>query len=170
MEKMLNFFIKLFKAINSNSHPGEIAHAVCCGMILGFLPKDNALWYVITVFCLFLRIHKGAFVIFTFLFSLLAPLLDPLFDTIGYWFLTLDFFRPPFSFLLDLPFVGFTKFNNTIVAGSILSSIVLYIPVYWLTRLFIKEWRTFLLPIVRKTKLVKMLSNLPMIKKIGDLV
>jgi hypothetical protein len=26
------------------------------------------------------------------------------------------------------------------------------------------------LPIVRKTKLVKMLSNLPMIKKIGDLV
>lgn len=167
---MLVFFIKLFKAINSNSHPGEIAHAVCCGMILGFLPKDNALWYIITVFCLFLRIHKGAFVIFTLLFSLLAPLLDPLFDTIGYWFLTLDFFRPTFSFLLDIPFVGFTKFNNTIVAGSILSSIVLYIPVYWLTRLFIKEWRTFLLPIVRKTKLVKMLSNLPMIKKIGDLV
>ena len=53
---MLDFVIKILKAINSNSHPGEIAHAVCCGMMLGFLPKDNALWILLTVFFIFLRI------------------------------------------------------------------------------------------------------------------
>ena len=55
---MLKFLVKLLKALNSNSHPGEIAHAVCLGMLLGFLPKNNIFWYVITVFVLFMRINK----------------------------------------------------------------------------------------------------------------
>ena len=78
---MLDFLIKILKAINSNSHPGEIAHAVCCGMILGFLPKENALWVILTVFFLFLRINKVFFVLSTVLFSLLAIILDPFFGT-----------------------------------------------------------------------------------------
>ena len=44
---MLKFIVKLLKALNSNSHPGEIAHAVCLGMLLGFLPKDNIFWFII---------------------------------------------------------------------------------------------------------------------------
>ena len=38
---MLKFIIRFLKAINSNQHPGEIAHAVCLGMILGFMPKTR---------------------------------------------------------------------------------------------------------------------------------
>ena len=100
---MLKFIIKLLKALNSNSHPGEIAHAVCLGMLLGFLPKNNIFWFIITVFVLFMRINKGALVLCTLAFSLLAPLLDPLFDTVGYWFLTLPALEPAFVFLLDIP-------------------------------------------------------------------
>ena len=49
---MLKAIIKFFKALNSNVHPGAVAHAVCLGMILGFMPKTNALWYILTVFFL----------------------------------------------------------------------------------------------------------------------
>nr|MCR4900017.1 TIGR03546 family protein [Treponema sp.] len=119
---MLKALIRFFKALNSNSHPGEIAHAVCLGMILGFMPKSNALWYILTVFFLFVRINKGSFILFTFLFSLLAPVLDNLFDTIGWWFLNIDKFKMFFAWLLEIPFVGFTRFNNTIVMGSLLAS------------------------------------------------
>lgn len=167
---MLKAFIRFFKALNSNTHPGAIAHAVCLGMILGFLPKDNALWYILTVFFLFMRINKGTFVIFTFLFSLLASALDPTFDSIGWWFLNLQPLTPAFSKLLEIPFVGFTKFNNTIVSGSLISALVLYIPVYWFLRLFLKYWRAFIAPAVRKTKLVVFLSKLPLIQKIGEMV
>ena len=55
---MLKAIIKFFKALNSNVHPGAVAHAVCLGMILGFLPKTNALWYILTVFFLFVRINN----------------------------------------------------------------------------------------------------------------
>ena len=167
---MLKFIVRFLKAINSNSHPGEIAHAVCLGMILGFLPKNNALWYVLTVFFLFMRINKGAFVIFTFLFSLLAPALDSLFDTFGWWFLTQEKLTPLFIKLLDIPFVGFTKFNNTIVSGSLLFSLACYIPLYFISRLVIKLWRTKLSPIVRKTKVIVFLSKLPLVQKIGAMV
>ena len=166
---MLKALIRFFKALNSNSHPGEIAHAVCLGMILGFMPKSNALWYILTVFFLFVRINKGSFILFTFLFSLLAPVLDNLFDTIGWWFLNIDKFKMFFAWLLEIPFVGFTRFNNTIVMGSLLASLALYIPVYILVRVFLKYWRAFIAPAVRKTKLVVFLSKLPLIVKIGEM-
>ena len=138
-------------------------------MILGFMPKTNALWYILTIFFLFVRINKGTFILFTFLFSLLAPLLDPLFDTIGWWFLNIEKLGPFFSRLLDIPFVAFTKFNNTIVMGSLLFSLAVYIPVYILVRIFLKYWRAFLAPAVRKSKLVVFLSKLPLIVKIGEM-
>ena len=166
---MLKAIIGLIKSLNSNSHPGEIAHAVCCGMLLGFLPKDNALWYLLTVFFLFMRINKVFFVLSTLLFSIIASLLDPIFDQVGYYLLNLDFAIPFFSSLLEVPFVGFTKFNNTIVFGSLAISLILYIPLYWIVRLLLKQWRTYLLPIVRKTKVVTIISKLPLLKKIGDL-
>ncbi len=167
---MLKLIVRFLKAINSNSHPGEIAHAVCLGMILGFLPKNNALWYVLTVLFLFMRINKGTFAIFTLLFSILAPALDSVFDTIGWWFLNIEKLTPVFIKLLDIPFVGFTKINNTIVSGSLLFSIACYIPLYLISRLIIKLWRTKLSPIVRKTKIIVFLSKIPLVQKIGAMV
>lgn len=165
---MLKAIIKFFKAINKNSHPGEIAHAICCGMMLGFMPKNNALWYILAVCFIFMRIQKGAFVIFTLLFSLLAPVLDPLFDNIGFFALTLDFLQPVFTFLAKVPLVSFTRYNNTIVMGSLLSGIILYIPVYFLGRLFVQLWRSHLVPFVRKLKLVKVVSKLSIVSKIKE--
>ncbi len=166
---MLKAIIRFFKALNSNVHPGAVAHAVCLGMILGFMPKTNALWYILTVFFLFVRINKGSFILFTFLFSLLAPILDPLFDTIGWWFLNIEKITPFFSWLLDIPFVGFTRFNNTIVMGSLLFSLAAYIPMYVFVRIFLKYWRAFIAPAVRKSRLVVYLSKLPLIVKIGEM-
>lgn len=167
---MLKFLVKLLKALNSNSHPGEIAHAVCLGMLLGFLPKNNIFWYVITVFVLFMRINKGALVLCTLAFSLLAPLFDPVFDSVGYWFLTLPSLEPTFAKLLDIPFVSFTKFNNTIACGSLLCGLVLYIPLYIIVRLIIWLMRNKLVPILRKTKVIVVLSKVPLVQKVSALI
>lgn len=166
---MLKFIVKLLKALNSNSHPGEIAHAVCLGMLLGFLPKNNIFWYIITVFILFMRINKGALVLSTLGISLLAPLFDSLFDTVGYWFLTLPALKPTFAWLLDIPFVGFTKFNNTIVSGALLCGLAIYIPLYIIARLFVWLIRNKLVPVLRKTKFIVAISKVPLVKKMAAL-
>ena len=164
---MISYIVKLLKALNTNSHPGEIAHAVSIGVLLGFMPKDNALWYLLFVFFLFVRVHKGAFLLTVLAASLLARLFDPLFDAIGYAVLTFSPLEPVYAALLDIPFVAFTKFNNTVVAGAVVFSLILYIPVYILIRILIKSWRTHLAPALARSKFMQAFYQIPFISKIA---
>ena len=67
---MLKFIVKLLKALNSNSHPGEIAHAVCLGMLLGFLPKKQHFLVYYYSFCSFYENKQGcARALYTGLFA-----------------------------------------------------------------------------------------------------
>jgi uncharacterized protein (TIGR03546 family) len=166
---MFSAIVKLFKSLNANSHPGEIAHAVCLGVLLGLMPKNNALWYIFMVFILFLRINKGALILFTALFTLIAPVFDTHLDTIGYTILMFPKAVPVYRMLLDIPFVAFTKFNNTVVMGSIALSLAAYIPLYVLARLFIKLWRTLIIPGIVNSAVYKGFMKLPFISKIAGI-
>ncbi len=166
---MFKPLVKLIKALSSNTDPGAIAHAFACGILLGFVPKDNLLWYILLVFILFMRIQRAGYVLALAVGSLLAPLLDPLFDSIGYFVLTQNNAVPFYISLLNTPFVAFTKFNNTIVMGSLCSGIVIYIPLYYLMRLVIFLWRKYLAEGVRRLKLVKLLKQIPLIEKIASM-
>jgi len=164
---MFSYIVKLLKSLNTNSHPGEIAHAVAIGMLLGFMPKDNVLWYLLFVFFLFVRVNRGAFLLTILVASLFARFFDPLFDSLGYAVLTFSSLKPVYAALLDIPFVAFTKFNNTIVAGSIVFSLILYIPVYIVIRIFTKSWRTYLAPALARSKFVQALYHVPFVAKIA---
>jgi uncharacterized protein (TIGR03546 family) len=163
---MLKAIVRLFKSLNSNSHPGEIAHAVCLGFLLGIMPKNNVLWYIILVFCLFLRINRGALILCTALFALAAPLFDSLLDTIGYPILMIQQAIPVYRQLLDIPFVAFTKFNNTIVIGGIALALAAYIPLYIITRLIVRLWRTLIVSKIVESKFYKGFLKAPIISKI----
>lgn len=163
---MLKKIVKFFKDLNANSHPGEVAHAICCAMILGFMPKNNLLWFVIFFLLLFVRINKSCYLLFTFLISQITPFLDPIFNSIGLKILLYKPFESVFVKMLDIPFVPLTKFNNTIVIGSLASGLALYIPIYIILRLFISVWRKSLAPSLAETKFVKMLAKAPLISKI----
>ena len=66
---MIAQIVKFLNALNSNRNPSEIANAFCLGLMLGFMPKNNALWFIIFVFFFFVRLHKPTYVITAFLFS-----------------------------------------------------------------------------------------------------
>lgn len=166
---MLKKIIMLLKSLNTNSHPGEIAHAVAIGFTLGFIPKGNLLWIFLFVLFLFVRINKGALFLITLLASTIAPLFDSLFDTLGYWILTKPNLSPLFSSLLDIPFIAFTSFNDTIVMGSLCASLLLYLPLYVLTRFIIRLWRSTLLPKIVTIPLFKKMGNLFKIKSAIDI-
>lgn len=163
---MLNYIVNFIKSLNSNSKPSQIANSFCIGMILGFMPKNNVLWYLLFIFFAFVRINKAGYYIMLAIVSLFAFLLDPLFDMIGYWLLNLEFLRPVFAFLLDVPFVGFTKFNNTIVMGSFLFSILIYIPLYVLFFFGVKFWRKTIAPKFNDSKILKALYKIPVVGKL----
>ncbi len=163
---MISAIAKLLKGLNDNSHPGEIAHAASCGFLLGLLPKDNLLWYLIFILFLFLRINKGALLLVILLGSVVALFLDPLFDTIGYTVLTIEAIAPFMATFLNVPLMAYTKINNSVVMGSLLFSIAAYVPMYLGARAFVGVWRKTIAPKLANNKVVKGFMKLPIISKI----
>ena len=163
---MLKAIAKLLKALSSNRDQGAIAHAFALGALLGSMPKDNLLWYLLFVFILFMRIQRGALALSILLFSLLTTFTDPLFDRVGYYVLTQESLQPLFLKLIRTPFVAFTQFNNTIVMGSLVCSIVAYIPLYILSRIFVFVWRRYIGNFLRKLKVLQMIKQVPLVTKI----
>ena len=167
---MLKAIAKLLGAISSNTRPGDIAHAVSCGVLLGFMPKDNLLWYILFIFILFMNIQRGAYALSILLGAAFTVFLDPLFDSVGYSILTVESMKPYYASLLDIPFVAFTKFNNTVVMGSFVCGVAAYIPLYVLARLFVWAWRKYLAEKVRKLKIAAVLKNIPLVEKIAGMM
>lgn len=163
---MLKTLLKLLKSFNGNVNPAEIAHAVACGTVLGLMPKNNLFWYLVFVFVLFIRINKPSYLVMILIGASVSPAFDGFFDTVGYAFLTVPQFADFFARLYEIPFVAWTKFNNSVVTGSFLCGIVLYVPMYALGRLLVFLWRKYAADIIKNSKVVKIINKLPLIQKI----
>ena len=87
-------------------------------------------------------------------------------DAMGYQVLMFEPLVPVYRQLLEIPFVAYTKFNNTVVMGSLAAGLILYIPVYVLVRLLVKLWRTVLAPKITASKLWVGMKKLPLVEKI----
>ena len=157
--------VKLIKALCTNTAPGEIAHAFACGVILGFMPKNNVLWFILFIFVFFLRIQRGVFSLAVIIASAFAPFLDPTFHQVGGFILTQEKLIPFYIKLLETPFVSFTKFNNTIVMGSLVCGLLAYIPLYILSRLFTRLWRFLFAAKIKNIRLFKAFLQLPIVTK-----
>jgi uncharacterized protein (TIGR03546 family) len=166
---MIKPFVKLVKALCSNTNPSEIAHAFACGMLLGFMPKDNLLWYIIFIAFYFLRIQRSVLTLSLLLGTLFAPLLDNVFNALGNFILTRQSLFSFYQWLLNIPFMSFTKFNNTVVIGSFVFGLIAYIPFFALARFVTYLFRKYAADGFNKWKLVKVIKQLPMIEKIAKI-
>jgi uncharacterized protein (TIGR03546 family) len=138
----LNQLFKLIKILNSEKGAVALASGFALGMVLGFVPF-NALIVVglFFIFCLF-RINGGAMFLSWAVFKIIVFPLDPLFDRFGYWLLTgVPQLRPLWIQLYNTPIVPWTKFNNTIVAGSLVAGLLLFVPAIFLFKKLIEKYR-----------------------------
>ena len=167
---MIAFISGLLKSLNANTNPGEIAHGIACGLLLGFVPKDNLLWILLFVFLFFVRINKPAYFIMLAVASAITPALDPTFDSVGLSFLTMKQVYGAYAFLLDIPFVAFTKINNSVVIGSLIIGLIAYIPTYIIGRIAVWAWRKYGVMILRNSKIIKIINQIPIVSKVVNVI
>jgi len=152
---MLQMLAKLLKVLNSEAEPGQISLALCFAMVAGLTPLLSLHNLIVLFFVLLLRVNLSAFILGLIFFTGFAYLLDPLFHKAGLALLSAEPLSETFTALYNSPYWRLTRFNNTIVAGSLLVSAALFVPFYFIFNLLILKYRDYVLDVIRKSRIMR---------------
>ncbi len=122
------------------------------GMMIGLLPKDSLFPYAILLMLLLSRANLLTAACSALFFGWISPLLDPISHTIGVRFLTFDPLESFFARLIQLPGVPWTRFDNSVVTGSLLLGLLIAIPVYVVSRKLFDTYGAAAFSLVRESR------------------
>jgi uncharacterized protein (TIGR03546 family) len=139
---ILKLVQSLFKTLHSDGSPTQIALGMALGAALGLMPLFTLTSVVVFALLLLLDVSFGAGMLGWALAVPAGFLLDPLFDAIGRWLLVSNGSLTPFwTRLANLPAVPLTDFNNTVVLGSLVTWLVLLVPMVFVLRRAVVRYR-----------------------------
>jgi uncharacterized protein (TIGR03546 family) len=146
---MLRPVLWMITEILEEESPRVLAASLTFGLVLGFVPKDNLMALVLGVILLTWRFNLTLATTSAALFSGVAAMLDPIADALGRAVLTHPAFAPLFAWLYELPLAPWTRFNNTVVLGSLLLALGLASPMYGWSLMLVMRYRPLVLDWVR---------------------
>lgn len=157
---MIRTAAKVLVVLNSeHERPSQISLAVCLAMIAGLTPFFSIHNLLVFLLVLVLRVNLSSFLLAFSLFSLIAYALDPLFHSIGLSILTADGLRGLWTALYNNTFFRLTNFYNSIVMGSLVFSLVLFVPLFFALNYAIRKYRQRILIWIKGTPLAKAISG-----------
>jgi uncharacterized protein (TIGR03546 family) len=139
--------------------PRWVALGAALGMWIGLLPKGNLCVVVLSVVLLASRANLLAAGVSTAVFSWVGTWTDRVAHRIGLALLTPAWLKPLWVQLFDLPLVPWTRLNNTVVLGSLVLGLVLFYPVYRLSKLGLARYRDRIVEKLQKYRAAKMLAG-----------
>lgn len=149
----LKFLQSLVKTLHSDGTPGQIAIGFALGASLGLTPLLNAHNLVVIVALALLNVSFGAGMLAMAVFTPLGFLLDPLFDRVGRALLVDSAsLRPLWERLDQTPVLAATNLNNTVVLGSVVVWLVLFLPICLAARFGVIHYRATLGERIRQTR------------------
>ena len=155
---MIGRIAKIVKVLNSETAPGQISLAVCFAMLLGFTPLFSLHNLLVLFLVLILRVNLSAVILGWIFFSGLAYLLDPLFHRIGLALLSAGALENLWTAFYNTTLLRLAHFNNTIVMGSLVVSLILFVPLYLSANGLIRKYREYFLSWLRETKIMHALQ------------
>lgn len=158
MLTLLKLIRSLVKTLHSDGSPAQIALGVALGAALGLTPLINAHNVVVLLLLAVLNVSFAAGMLAWALFVPVGFLLDPLFDRIGHVLLVeTPSLRPLWTTWDNVPGLALTNFNNTVVLGSVVAWMALFIPLFFLARYGVVRYRATLGERVRQSRAYKAL-------------
>ncbi len=155
---MLKMLAQLLAVLNSETHPGQISLGFCFAMVAGLTPFLSLHNLLVLLLVLVIRVNLSAFLLGLPLFSGLAFGLDPLFHRVGLAVLTNESLAGLWTSLYNSTLWRIEHFNNSIVMGSLLFSLVSFVPFYLLSNFAIRRYRAHVLAWVEKTRVMQFLK------------
>jgi uncharacterized protein (TIGR03546 family) len=156
----LEILAKLFKILRAEDTPNQIASGFFLGMIIGLTPFLTVHNMIIILLIFILKVNVGSAVFAFAIFSGLAYLFDPVFHSFGYYILVdMNSLHGFLVTLFNIPIVALSRYNNTVVMGSLVISLILILPVFFLMKYFVKYYREHIDAKLQKLKIVQIVKG-----------
>ena len=154
---MISLLLKFFKILSSEDSPMQIALAIWFAFLLTFLNLTNFLaWLIFLIVCL-VRVNLSAFILFYGLFTLMSPLYIAWADAWGFAILTHSALSEFWVTIMNSSFGVYAHLNHTVVTGGLLVAMLSLIPSLLLLPYLVKKYRSKLLPLIERSKVVQAL-------------
>jgi uncharacterized protein (TIGR03546 family) len=167
---MIKAIAKLIVALNGNVKKSQLAAGFAWGLLLALVPAGTFFWIVLFLISFLFRHNHASKMLTMVIIKLFAPLIAPPLDLLGWEILHLEALQPMFTQWYNMPFVPFTSFNNTLVAGGLAGGIVLWIPFFLLFMALIPLYRNTIAAKIRNSKVVKAIAKFPLFSAIDKAV
>jgi uncharacterized protein (TIGR03546 family) len=160
MLTVLKLFRSLVKTLHSDGSPSQIAFGIALGAALGLTPIANAHNAMVLLLLAILNVSFAAGMLAWGVFVPIGFMLDPLFDRIGNWLLVdVASLRPLWTSWENIPGLALTNFNNTIVLGSVVFWLLLFVPLYLASRYGVVKYRASLMERIRSSRYFKLIET-----------
>jgi uncharacterized protein (TIGR03546 family) len=156
---ILKLLQSLVKALHSEGTPGQVAAGMALGSILGLTPLLSLHNLLVAALILMLNVSVPGAALGWALAIPLGFALDPMFDALGRQLLLgTPALVPLWTALANLPVVPLSNFNNSVLLGSVVSALVLFAPIYFLSRWGVRRYRETIGERVRNSALYRAIS------------
>ena len=156
----LEILAKLLKILRSAASPNQIAAGFIIGMIIGLTPLWTLHNLILFILVVILNVNIATAIFAFIIFSGIAYLLDPLFHSFGYFILVdLSFLKSLWTTLYNIPVIALSKYNNTVVMGSLVTALLLCPPVLFLVKRGIIYYRDHIDSKIQKWKIVQVVKG-----------
>lgn len=155
---MFNFVGKFFKLLNGDASPGQIALGFSFALFIGLTPFFSLHNLIIFFLVFAIRVNLGAFFLGSAVFALIAFMVDPLSISVGEALLNNPDLLSMWTELYQSDVWRAFKFNHTLLLGSVVISILLFIPMLIISRFIVSTYRVRIMKWFEKLKISKMLK------------
>lgn len=155
----LKLLQSLFKTLHSEGTPGQVAAGIALGSILGLTPIMNLHNAVVFGLIVVLNVSFPAALLGWAVFVPVGFALDPLFDWLGRTLLVgTSALQPAWTALYNMPVAPLTSFNNTVVLGSVVAALVLWLPLFFASRWGVVRYRATVAERIRQSRAYQVLT------------
>jgi uncharacterized protein (TIGR03546 family) len=155
----LKLIRSLLKTLHSDGTPAQIAAGIALGAALGLTPIANAHNLVVLLLLAVLNVSFAAGIASWGIFVPVGFMFDPLFDRLGRWLLAdVQSLRPLWTALDNIPGLALSNFNNSVVLGSFVAWLALFVPLFIAARYGVVRYRATIGEKVRQSRFYQALQ------------
>ena len=155
---MLTLLAKLFKVLNSEQSPAQIAAGISFAVIIGLTPLVSLHNLVVILLVLWFRVNLTIFLVAWPLFSILGLLISPLAQSLGFAILQLESLVPVWEAFYNTVIGRWSNFYYGGLMGSLVIAVVLAILLFPVSKILVVNYREKWLEKIEKYHIVKMLK------------